>query len=148
MDDADLNLAVNGVVWGGYATTGQRCTAASRVIVHEKIKPKVEKMVCEQIKKLKLGNGLDPETDIGPLVNKKAQDKTKEYCQIGQSMKVLSYFPEDKLLDNLKGWFFEPTLFTDCTSPNADLPRRNFWTSCFNTFCRGLGSSYRHRKLS
>jgi alpha-ketoglutaric semialdehyde dehydrogenase len=114
MDDADLNLAVYGVVWGGYATTGQRCAASSRVIIHEKIKPKVEKMVCEQIKKLKLGNGLAPETDIGPLVNKKAQDKTKEYCQIGQAegAKLLS---GGQAPENLKGWFFEPTLFTDCT---------------------------------
>ena len=113
MDDADLNLAVNGVVWGGYATTGQRCTAASRVIVHEKIKQKVERMVSLQIKKLKLGNGLDPETDIGPLVNKKAQDKTKEYCQIGkdEGAKLLSGGEAPR---NLKGWFFEPTLFTDC----------------------------------
>jgi acyl-CoA reductase-like NAD-dependent aldehyde dehydrogenase len=115
MDDADLNLAVNGVVWGGYATTGQRCTAVSRVIIHERIKPTVEKLMIEQIKKLKLGNGLDPETDVGPLVNKKAQDKTKEYCQIGQDegAKLLS---GGQAPGKLKGWFFEPTLFTDCTS--------------------------------
>ncbi len=114
MDDADLDLAVNGVVWAGYTTTGQRCTAASRVIVHEKIKSKVEKMVTSEIEKLKLGNGLDPETDIGPLANKKAQDKMKEYCQIGkdEGAKLLcgGLAPGD-----LKGWFFEPTLFTDCT---------------------------------
>ena len=114
MDDADLNLAVNGVVWGGYTTTGQRCTAASRVIVHEKIKSKVEKMVTSEIEKLKLGNGLDPETDIGPLANKKAQDKMKEYCQIGkdEGAKLLC---GGQAPGNLKGWFFEPTLFTDCT---------------------------------
>ena len=115
MDDADLNLAVKGVVWGGYATTGQRCTAASRVIVHEKIKPKVEKMVSDQIKKLKLGNGLDPETDIGPLVNKKAQDKIKEYCQIGKDEGAKLLFGGEAP-SNLKGWFFEPTLFTDCNT--------------------------------
>jgi acyl-CoA reductase-like NAD-dependent aldehyde dehydrogenase len=115
MDDADLDLAVNGVVWGGYATTGQRCTAASRVIIHEKVKSNVEKMIIDEIRKLKLGNGLDPETDIGPLVNKKAQDKMKEYCQIGhdEGGKLLS---GGQVPNNLKGWFFEPTLFTDCTS--------------------------------
>lgn len=114
MDDADLDLAVKGVVWGGYATTGQRCTATSRVIVHEHIKGKVEKMLKEHIQPLKLGNGIDPETDVGPLVNKKAQEKTAEYCKIGfdEGAKLLlgGHIP-----NNLQGWFFEPTLFTDCS---------------------------------
>jgi acyl-CoA reductase-like NAD-dependent aldehyde dehydrogenase len=114
MDDADLDLAVKGVVWGGYATTGQRCTATSRVIVHERVKEKVEEMLKEQIQVLKLGNGLNPETDIGPLVNKKAQEKIAEYCQIGigEGAKLLS---GGHVPDKLKGWFFEPTLFTDCS---------------------------------
>ncbi len=115
MDDADLNLAVNGVVWGGYATTGQRCTAASRIIIHERIKSKVEKLIVEQIRKLKLGNGLDPDTDVGPLVNKKAQDKTRDYCQIGMDEGAKLLFG-GKIPSHLKGWFFEPTLFTDCES--------------------------------
>jgi len=113
MDDADLNLALDGVIWGGYGTTGQRCTAASRVIVHEKIKEKFEKMLVERIKKLRLGNGLDKKTDIGPLVNKAAQEKSKSYCEIGlkEGAKLLigGHVPK------MKGWFFEPTLFTDCT---------------------------------
>jgi acyl-CoA reductase-like NAD-dependent aldehyde dehydrogenase len=115
MDDADLNLAVLGVIWSGYATTGQRCTAASRIIVHERIKSKIERMIKDQIQKLKLGNGLDPETEIGPLVNEKAQDKTEEYCQIGKDdgAKLLT---GGKVPSHLKGWFFEPTLFTDCNS--------------------------------
>ncbi len=114
MDDADLNLAVDAVIWGGYSTTGQRCTASSRVIVHHKIKGKLEKMVMEQIKRLKIGNGLEKETDIGPLVNKKAQEKTKQYCQIGldEGAKLLI---GGKVPCGLKGWFFEPTLFTNCT---------------------------------
>jgi aldehyde dehydrogenase (NAD+) len=115
MDDADLYLAVIGAIWGGYQTTGQRCTAASRVIVHEKVKSKVEKIFIEEIKKLKLGNGLDPETDIGPLVNKKAQDKMKEYCQIGDGEGSKLLFG-GQVPSNLKGWYFEPTLFTDCMS--------------------------------
>jgi aldehyde dehydrogenase (NAD+) len=73
MDDADLNLALDGVIWGGYGTTGQRCTAASRVIVHEKIKDKFERMLIDGIRKLKLGDGLDSETNVGPLINKAAQ---------------------------------------------------------------------------
>jgi acyl-CoA reductase-like NAD-dependent aldehyde dehydrogenase len=113
MDDADLKLALDGVIWGGYGTTGQRCTAASRVIVHSKVKEKFEKMLVKRIKKLKLGDGLKKTTDVGPLVNKAAQDKSKKYCEIGvkEGAKLLigGKVPE------MKGWFFEPTLFTDCT---------------------------------
>jgi acyl-CoA reductase-like NAD-dependent aldehyde dehydrogenase len=114
MDDADIDLAVNGVIWGGYETTGQRCTAASRVIIHEKIKDKVEQLLTEQIRRLKLGNGLDPSSDIGPLVNKAAQEKTSNYCKIGQQ-EGAKLVLGGKIPSNLKGWFFEPTLFTDAT---------------------------------
>jgi aldehyde dehydrogenase (NAD+) len=71
-------------------------------------------MVIEQIKKLKLGNGIQPGTDVGPLVNKKAQNKMQEYSQIGvnEGAKLLI---GGKVPCGLKGWYFEPTLFTDCT---------------------------------
>jgi aldehyde dehydrogenase (NAD+) len=113
MDDADLNLALDGVIWSGYGTTGQRCTAASRVIVHEKIKEKFEKMLVNRIKKLKLGNGLNPKTDVGPLINKAAQEKSKNYVDIGlnEGAKLLI---GDKI-PKMNGFFFEPTLFTDCS---------------------------------
>jgi aldehyde dehydrogenase (NAD+) len=84
MDDADLELAANGALWGGYETTGQRCTAASRVIVHEKVKDTFEQLMLEQVRKLRVGNGLDPDTDVGPLVNKAAQEKVSRYCEIGK----------------------------------------------------------------
>jgi len=113
MDDADLNLALDGVIWGGYGTTGQRCTAASRVIIHEKIKDVFEKMLVERIKKLRLGNGLDSATDIGPLVNQAAQEKSKTYVDLGlkEGAKLLigGHIPK------MKGFFFEPTLFTNCS---------------------------------
>ena len=114
MDDADLTLAANGVLWGGYETTGQRCTAASRVIVHEKVKDTFEQLVLKQVRKLRIGNGLDPNTVVGPLVNKAAQDKVSRYCEIGKSegAKLLT---GGKIPQTLNGWFFEPTLFTDCT---------------------------------
>jgi len=113
MDDADLKLALDGVIWAGYGTTGQRCTAASRVIVHSKIKEKFEKMVVKRIGKLKLGDGLKKRTDVGPLVNKTAQDKSKEYCEIGlkEGAKLLI----GGKVPDMKGWFFEPTLFTNCS---------------------------------
>ena len=113
MDDADLKLALDGVIWGGFGTTGQRCTAASRVIIHEKIFKKFEKMLLDRVKKLKLGNGLDTKTDVGPLINKAAQEKSENYVKIGlkEGAKMLCGGKVPKM----KGFFFEPTLFTDCS---------------------------------
>jgi alpha-ketoglutaric semialdehyde dehydrogenase len=113
MDDADLNLALEGVIWGGYGTSGQRCTAASRIIVHEKIENKFEKMLVSRIRKLKLGDGLNPETDVGPLINKAAQEKSAKYTEIGKSegAKLLTGGKTPRM----EGFFFEPTLFTDCS---------------------------------
>jgi len=113
MDDANLNLALDGVIWGGYGTTGQRCTAASRVIVHEKIKEKFEIKLVHRIKRLRLGNGLNPKTDVGPLVNKAAQEKSMNYIGIGlrEGARILI----GGKIPKMKGFFFEPTLFTNCT---------------------------------
>jgi len=113
MDDADLNLALEGVIWGGYGTTGQRCTAASRVIVHEKIKDKFERMLIDRIGKLKLGDGLKPQTDVGPLVNKAAQEKSAKYVEIGKNEGAKLLIGGE--IPAMEGFFFEPTLFTDCT---------------------------------
>jgi len=85
------------------------------VIVHEKVKSKFEAMVAEQMKHLRIGNGLDPETNVGPLVNKKAQDKMVEYCQIGQS-EGAKLVTGGKIPNSLKGWYFEPTLLGECCS--------------------------------
>ncbi len=115
MDDADLELAINGAVWGGYATTGQRCTATSRVIVHENVKDRFEEMLCNRLKRVKVGDGLDPQTDIGPLVNQKAQKKMTDYCQIGKE-EGAELLAGGNIPSGLRGWFFEPTLFSQCTS--------------------------------
>ncbi len=111
MDDADLDLALEGVLWGGFGTTGQRCTAASRVIIHKKVKDQFEKMLLQRVKKLKLGNGLKKETDVGPLVNKKALEKVHNYTEIGkkEGAKLLC---GGKPVD-MPGFFYEPTIFTD-----------------------------------
>lgn len=113
MDDANLVLALEGVIWGGFGTTGQRCTAASRVIVHEKVKDKFEAMLVQRINKLRLGDGLKTGTDVGPLVNKKAQEKSMNYTEVGvrDGAKILT----GGRIPKMKGYFFEPTLFTNCT---------------------------------
>lgn len=113
MNDADLPLALDGVIWGGFGTSGQRCTAASRVIVHEEILEKFKHMLVERVRKLKLGNGLDPNTDVGPLINRAAQEKSARYVEIGKEegakLAVGGKIP------SMKGCFFEPTLFTECS---------------------------------
>ena len=79
MDDANLDLAVDGAVWGGFGTTGQRCTAASRVAVHKKVYGEfVEKFVA-RVKALKVGDGLDPSTDMGPCINEQQLNTVMKY---------------------------------------------------------------------
>ena len=114
MDDADLDSALDGVIWGGYGTAGQRCTAASRVIVHEKIREKFEGMLVDRIKGLKIGNGLDPATDVGPLINRAAQEKSARYVEIGK--KEGGNLVVGGTIPSMDGYYFEPTLFTDCSA--------------------------------
>lgn len=113
MEDADLDLALEGVLWGAFGTSGQRCTACSRVIIHKKVKDKFEKMLLNKVKKLKLGNGLDKKIDIGPLINKKALEKVHNYTQIGikEGAKLIY---GGKILDT-KGFFYMPTILTNVT---------------------------------
>ena len=83
MDDANLELAVEGCLWGGFGTTGQRCTAASRVVVHEKVyKPFLEQFVA-RAKALRVGDGLDPATQMGPSVSEGQLETVMEYVEIG-----------------------------------------------------------------
>lgn len=113
MDDADLKLALDGVVWGAFGTTGQRCTATSRIIIHEKVAEKFESMLVKKTKKLKLGYGLNPKTDIGPLINRSAVEKVHKYTKIGieEGAKLLCGGNFLKC----KGFFYKPTIFKDVT---------------------------------
>ncbi|MBI4009741.1 MAG: aldehyde dehydrogenase family protein [Candidatus Aenigmarchaeota archaeon] len=111
MDDANLKLALDGVIWGAFGTTGQRCTATSRVIIHETIRKRFEKTLVERVKKLRLGSGLNPRTDVGPLVNKAAREKSARYTKIGmeEGGKLIC----GGKIPKLNGFFFQPTVFTD-----------------------------------
>jgi len=84
MDDADLELALEGALWGGFGTTGQRCTAASRLIVHQRVYGRFVEMLAARASSLRLGNGLDQATEVGPLVNESQFQKVQEYLRIGQ----------------------------------------------------------------
>ncbi len=117
MDDADLDLAAEGIVWSAFGTSGQRCTACSRVIVHQNVLKELEKRVLEKMKALKIGNGLKEDIKVGPIINQAGMDKIKKYIQIGKNegAKLIAGGQEltgDQYTDGL---FFEPTVFTDAT---------------------------------
>ncbi len=113
MEDADLGLTAEGIIWSAFGTTGQRCTACSRVIVHEKVADALLERLESAAGALRLGPGLDPETDVGPLINAGALDKVERYVEIGRDEAHLVVggrrpdgWPE---LDH--GHFFPPTIF-------------------------------------
>ncbi len=114
MDDAKIDLAVEGAIWGGFGTTGQRCTAASRVIVHKKVIKEFTDRFVARAKALKIGNGLDPSVEMGPSISEDQLNTVMEYVKIGKG--------EAKLLcggnrltsgDYAHGYFHEPTIFGD-----------------------------------
>lgn len=111
MEDANLNLALEGVLWGAFGTTGQRCTAASRVIVHEKVFNKFQTMLINRTRKLKLGDGLSKTTDIGPLINKAALEKSYKYVDIGKNEGAKLLCGGEGIKG--KGFFFKPTVFAN-----------------------------------
>ena len=115
MDDANLALAVEGSLWAAFGTTGQRCTAASRLIVHKDIYDKFTAMLLNAASRLKVGDGLKPDVQMGPLVNKTQMDKTLEYIEIGkkEGAKLLSGGRALNTGAHTKGFFMEPAVFGD-----------------------------------
>jgi alpha-ketoglutaric semialdehyde dehydrogenase len=115
MDDANLDLAVDGSVWGSFGTSGQRCTASSRIIVHRGVLEEFTRRFVERTKALRLGDGLDPKTDVGPVVNKSAMEKIIYYIGVGQEEGARlicgGALPDGEGFKD--GFFVEPTIFTD-----------------------------------
>src|SRR5215831_12842607 len=84
LDDADLDLAVDGIVWSAFGTSGQRCTATSRVIVHESLYDTLAARLVERAESMRLGPGWEDDTDVGPVINAAALEKIDSYTQIGK----------------------------------------------------------------
>jgi alpha-ketoglutaric semialdehyde dehydrogenase len=118
MDDANLDLAVDGAVWGGFGTTGQRCTAASRVAVHKSVYGEFAKRLVERVKKLRVGDGLDPDVDMGPCINEQQLKTVMSYVEIGKTEGAKLLTGGNRLDTGAfaKGWFHEPTIFGDCSA--------------------------------
>ncbi|MBF8297120.1 MAG: Aldehyde Dehydrogenase, partial [Bacteroidetes bacterium] len=117
MEDANLELALEGVLWGAFGTTGQRCTATSRLIIHEKVYDTFVSMVADHAKKLRVGDGLKDNVDVGPCVNKKQREIVDEYVKIGmgEGAKLLSGGKPAQGDGLSNGWFYEPTVLGDVT---------------------------------
>jgi len=116
MDDANLELAIEGAVWGGFGTSGQRCTAASRVAVQKGVyREFVDKFVA-RAKALKVGDGLDPATQMGPCINEQQLNTVIKYVQIGkdENAKLATGGHRLQTGAHARGWFHEPTVFVDC----------------------------------
>jgi len=115
MDDANLDLAVEGAVWGGFGTTGQRCTAASRVVVHKDVYARFLDMFTKAASKLRLGNGLHKETDVGPVINLAQMEKVLSYIEIGkkEGSSLLMGGKAYREGACARGYFIEPTIFSN-----------------------------------
>jgi acyl-CoA reductase-like NAD-dependent aldehyde dehydrogenase len=115
LDDADLELAVDGIVWSAFGTSGQRCTAASRVIVQEGAYEQLQSKLVAAAEKMRLGPGWEDDTDVGPVINKRALEKIHSYTDIGkdEGAKLLTggEVATGNGLD--KGFFYRPTIFGD-----------------------------------
>ncbi len=128
MDDARLDLALEGVLWGAFGTTGQRCTATSRLIVHEKVYDKFLSMLVDHTRKLRLGDGLNETTDVGPLVNEGQVNTVDRYVHIGadEGAKVLVGGKRAAGNGLGKGWFYEPTIL-DGVTPSMRVAREEIF---------------------
>jgi aldehyde dehydrogenase (NAD+) len=116
MDDANLDLAVDGAIWGGFGTTGQRCTAASRVIVHKKVYKKFLAQFVERATSLRVGNGLDERTEMGPAVSEDQRQTDLHYIEIGKNQDKAKLLCGGNALttgEYAHGFFVEPTIFAD-----------------------------------
>jgi aldehyde dehydrogenase (NAD+) len=115
MDDANLELAVDGCLWGGFGTSGQRCTAASRVVVHEKVYSAFVDRFVARARALRVGNGLEAGIDMGPVVSRGQLETVLRYVEIGkkEGAKLLSGGSPITSGAHAEGFFHEPTIFGD-----------------------------------
>lgn len=115
LDDADLDEAVNGALWGGFSTSGQRCTASSRLVVDHRVADEVVERLADGASKLTVGDGLDPDTDVGPLINSKQLDRVHSYTDVGIEEGARLVLGGEKLDQADGGYFYAPTIFDHAT---------------------------------
>ncbi|OLE54826.1 MAG: aldehyde dehydrogenase [Acidobacteria bacterium 13_1_20CM_3_53_8] len=117
LDDADIDLAIEGAIWGAFGTSGQRCTASSRLIVHKKVYKKFVQKLVERARGLRVGDGADAKTEMGPVINADAVHKIMGYIEVGQREDGARLACGGNRLtkgEHAHGYFIEPTVFADC----------------------------------
>ncbi len=128
MPDADMELALNGVLWGVFGTTGQRCTATSRLILHQDIHDSFVKELILRAEKLKLGDGSANGIDVGPIINEKQRDNIERYVGIGKKEGAVCVLGGERgdggSLKN--GWFYKPTIFINVL-PNSTIAQQEIF---------------------
>jgi aldehyde dehydrogenase (NAD+) len=115
MDDANLDLAVDGIVWSAFGTSGQRCTAASRIVVHDKVYDELQSRLVAAAEQMRLGPGWEPETDLGPVINRASIEKIHAYTEIGKDEGATLLTGGEVATGNGldKGFYYRPTIFGD-----------------------------------
>jgi aldehyde dehydrogenase (NAD+) len=115
MEDADVDLAVDGAVWGAFGTTGQRCTASSRLLVHREVYGSFLEKLVARTRALRVGNGLDERVEMGPCISERQRESVLRYIEIGKSEGAKLLCGGEKLADGPlgKGWFLAPAVFAD-----------------------------------
>jgi aldehyde dehydrogenase (NAD+) len=140
MDDANLELAVDGCLWGGFGTTGQRCTAASRVVVHENVYRKFLDAFAARAKALVVGDGFVEDTDMGPSVSDSQLETVARYVKIGKD-EGATLVAGGRVLDSggyARGFFHEPTVFGD-VNPKMRIAREEIFGPVVSVIpCRSL----------
>ncbi|HWI17268.1 MAG TPA: aldehyde dehydrogenase family protein [Vicinamibacterales bacterium] len=128
MEDAQLELALEGCLWGGFGTTGQRCTAASRVIIHEQVHDRFVESFVKRAAALRVGDGLDPATQMGPSISEKQLQKVMGYVEIGKQEGATVACGGKRLTSgaHANGFFHEPTIFTNVT-PSMRIAREEIF---------------------
>lgn len=128
LEDADVDLAVEGAVWGAFGTSGQRCTASSRLLVHEDIAGEFVDKLVARTRALHVGNGLEPRTDMGPCVSERQRETVARYVDIGKAEGATLMCGGEKLSDGdlARGWFFAPTVFAHAT-PDMRISREEIF---------------------
>jgi aldehyde dehydrogenase (NAD+) len=128
MDDADLDLALEGVLWGAFGTTGQRCTATSRLLLHRRIHDRFLARVAEAADRLVLGDGRREGVQVGPLIHEAARDKVERYVALGQEegLELVTGGKRPRSPRLSRGWFYRPTIFAGAT-PRSRLAREEIF---------------------
>jgi acyl-CoA reductase-like NAD-dependent aldehyde dehydrogenase len=128
MEDADVELAVEGALWGAFGTTGQRCTATSRLIVHRDVSERITDALVARAERIKIGDGLDESNEMGPLINQAAREKVLRYIEIGkqEGARVLTGGAIHDSGACANGIFFQPTIF-DRVKPNMRIAQEEIF---------------------